>query len=106
LNTYIVLLRRMEGRTEQAKSPRAAANVLCRIAEATDVQILDVFSAAGIFDAAIVCRALSNAVLARFLDKLDGWHTDALLSTAHVRWETDSAAFLADRRNSDPQNPS
>jgi hypothetical protein len=89
----------MERRAEPTKSPRAEADVLLHRAEAAAVQVLDIFTAAGKFDAAIVCRATSNAVLAGFLNELDGWHTDALLATSHVRWETDSAVFLADRRN-------
>ena len=32
---------------------------------------------AGIFDVVLICRAANNLAIARFLDALDGWHTEA-----------------------------
>jgi hypothetical protein len=60
---------------------------LDEIAKTSDVQLLDVLAAAGAFDAVLVCRAQDNPTVARLLNRLDGWHTDALLAESHVRWE-------------------
>jgi uncharacterized protein with GYD domain len=84
MNTYVVLLRKMESRTGKAME----TTPLHQVPEIADVQILDVFAVAGIFDAVLICRAPTNKALARLLNALTGWHTDALLSTRHMRFET------------------
>jgi uncharacterized protein with GYD domain len=91
MNTYVVLLRKMESRTGKAME----TTPLHQVPEIADVQILDVFAVAGIFDAVLICRAPTNTALARFLDALVGWHTDALLATEHIRFETISASSSA-----------
>jgi hypothetical protein len=40
------------------------------------------------FKAALVCRAPDNRTVAPLLDALEGWHTDALLATAHISYES------------------
>lgn len=85
MNTYVVLLREIENRA--GKRPAEAAR-LPEIPEIADVQILDIFAVAGIFDAVLICRAPTNRAVAQLLDALIGWHTDALLSTGHMRFET------------------
>ncbi len=89
MNTYVVLLREIENRAE--KTPAEAAH-LPQIPEIADVQILDIFAVAGIFDAVLICRAPTNRTVARLLNALTGWHTDALLSTGHMRFETIAAS--------------
>jgi hypothetical protein len=84
MNTYVVLLREMGSRT---RNSREEATSLPQIPQIADVQILDIFTVAGIFDAALICRAPTNASLARLLNELEGWHTDALLATSHLRWQ-------------------
>jgi hypothetical protein len=40
-----------------------------------------------VFDAVLVCRAVKNSAIARFLDVLDGWHTEAVIATRDVPFE-------------------
>jgi uncharacterized protein with GYD domain len=89
MNTYVVLLREIENRT--GKTP-AEATHLPQIPEIADVQVLDIFAVAGMFDAVLICRAPTNSSVARLLNALAGWHTDALLATEHMRFETISAS--------------
>jgi uncharacterized protein with GYD domain len=88
VNVYVVLLRRMEGRTKPMEPVQLEPAVVGSIAQSSGVQLLDIIACAGIFDAALVCRAPDNRTVARLLDGLDGWHTDALLATAHIRYES------------------
>ena len=89
MNTYLVLLRRMSQRSTRTDRTRLDAGVISAIARNAEVQLLNVLVTAGVFDGAIICRALSNQAIARFLDGLEGWHTDALLATRHVIFELD-----------------
>ena len=91
MNTYFVLLRKMESLTGKA----VETIPLHQIPEIADVQILDVFAVAGIFDAVLICRTPSNRAVAQLLDALGGWHSDALLATKHIRIETISASRRA-----------
>lgn len=88
MNTYVVLLREIENRTGQ--TPTEGTH-LPQIPEIADVQILDIFAVAGIFDAVLICRAPTNRAVAKLLNALTGWHTDPLLSTGHMRFETIAA---------------
>jgi hypothetical protein len=88
MNTYIVLLRKMEGRTGEA----VEATPLHQMPEIEGIQILDVFAVAGIFEVVLTCRAPTNRTVAKLLNALAGWHTDALLATEHIRFETISAS--------------
>ena len=88
VNVYVVLLRRMERRSKPAEHVQLEPAVVGSIAPSSGVQLLDIIACAGIFDAALVCRAPDNRTVARLLDALDGWHTDALLATAHIRYES------------------
>lgn len=92
MNTYVVLLRRMLDRPDDAECTPLDAGVITGIASKADVQLLNLLVTAGIFDGAIVCRAPNNQAMARFLDALDGWHTDALIATSHVRFQAMSAS--------------
>jgi hypothetical protein len=83
MNTYVVLLREMESRTGK----EVKATPLHQIPEIADVQILDVFAVAGIFDAVLICRAPTNRTVAKLLNALTGWHTDALIATEHMWFE-------------------
>jgi len=78
----------MEGRTIPMEPVQLEPVVVGSIAQSSGVQLLDIITCAGIFDAALVCRAPDNRTVARLLDALDGWHTDALLATAHIRYES------------------
>ena len=88
MNVYVVLLRRMEGRAKPAEHIQLEPAMVGSIAQSSGVQLLDIITCVGIFDAALVCRAPDNQTVARLLDALDGWHTDALLATAHIRYES------------------
>jgi hypothetical protein len=35
----------------------------------------------------LICRDAKNLAIARFLDALDGWHTEALIATRDVRFD-------------------
>ena len=83
LNTYVVLLHKMQSRTGKV----VETTPLPQIPQNSDVQILDVFAVVGIFDAVLICRAPTNRSVAKLLNELDGWHTDALLATEHIRLE-------------------
>jgi hypothetical protein len=84
MNTYVILLRRMEG-TSRAVS--LARPVIREIAESNGILLLDVCMLTGIFDAAVTCRAPSTDAIRLLLDDLDGWHTETLLVTSHIRFQ-------------------
>jgi hypothetical protein len=90
VNVYVVLLRRMDGSAKRTASVPLEPNILTRLAQSTDVQLLDIVACVGIFDAVLLCRAEDNPTIARLLDSLEGWHTDAMLATSHMRYETAS----------------
>jgi len=56
-----------------------------------DIQILDVSAVVGMFDALLICHPPAGAALVRLLDRGNGWHTDAFLAKALVRWERERA---------------
>jgi uncharacterized protein with GYD domain len=87
MNTYVILLRRMDG---AARSVSLARPVISEIAESNGVLLLDVLTLAGIFDAAVTCRAPNNDAVRLLLEGLDGWHTEALLATGHIRFQEGS----------------
>jgi hypothetical protein len=90
VNVYVVMLRRMEGRGKRKGHVPLELGVVANLAESTRVQLLDVIACKGIFDAVLVCCAPDNPTIARLLDSLEGWHTDALLATSHMRYESAS----------------
>jgi len=77
----------MEGRTKPVEKFQLEPAVVGGIAQSSGVQLLDIIACAEIFDAVLLCRAPDNRTVARLLDALEGWHTDALLATAHIRYE-------------------
>jgi hypothetical protein len=86
MNTYVILLRRMEGRTKPTSLSRP---VLSEIAVGDGVQLLDVFlTVGGSFDAVVLCRAPAHEAIGHLLDDLAGWHTEMLLATGHIRFES------------------
>jgi hypothetical protein len=87
LNTYVILLRRMDVPTFDGATVIPKLTSLDELSKTLDVQILDLFAVAGAFDAVLVCRSPDNWTVARLLNRLDGWHTDTLLAESHVRWE-------------------
>jgi uncharacterized protein with GYD domain len=92
VNVYVILLRRMGRQTTPREPVRLEPNLVSSAAQSNGVQVLDIITCAGIFDAVLVCRAPDNPTVARLLDALEGWHTDALLATSHVRCESASDA--------------
>jgi uncharacterized protein with GYD domain len=92
VNVYVILLRRMGRQTTPTEPVRLEPNLVSSAAQSNGVQVLDIITCAGIFDAVLVCRAPDNPTVARLLDALEGWHTDALLATLHVRCESASDA--------------
>ena len=97
MNVYVVLLRRMGGPRRIEHLPLEPA-VVSGVAESRGVQLLDIIACAGIFDAVLLCRAPDNRTVAQLLDALEGWHTDALLATAHARYESASGGSYPVRR--------
>ena len=91
VNAYVILLRRMGRQTTPTEPVQLEPFLTDSAAKSSGIQILDIITCAGIFDAALVCRAPDNPTVARLLDALEGWHTDALLTTSHVRCESASA---------------
>lgn len=92
MNTYVVLLRRMLDRPDDAKFTPLDRGVIACIAKEADVQLLNLFATVGTFDGAILCRAPNNQAIARLLDGLDGWYTDALIATSHIRFQAFSVS--------------
>jgi len=88
MNTYVVLLRRMAYRTDHVEDTPLDARVIGEIAMGADVHLEKFLVTAGVFDAVIVCRAANNRAMGRLLDALHGWHTEALIATHDVRFET------------------
>lgn len=84
MNTYVVLMREMK---EKARLFQLDPVPLMRLAEENGIQVSELFTSIGIFQATLVCRAPSNEAIARMLDGLEGWHTDTLLATTHVTFE-------------------
>jgi len=87
VNGYVILLRRMERHAGQTLNAPIEPRDVIGLAESMDVQILDIISCIGIFDAALLCHAPDNRHIARLLDSLEDWHTDAMLATSHTRYE-------------------
>jgi hypothetical protein len=88
MNVYLVLLRRME-RSEKRREPVSLEpTFIASLAESKNVQLLDLIVCTGIVDAALLCRASDNSTIARLLDSLEGWHTDTLLASSHMRHES------------------
>ena len=84
MKTYVILLRRMEG---TGRPVSLAREVICEIAESDGILLLDVCTLAGVFDAVVTCRASSTDAIRLLLDDLDGWHTETLLATSHIRFQ-------------------
>jgi hypothetical protein len=88
VNVYLVLLRRME-RSEKHREPASLEpTIVASLAESKSVQLLDFIVCTGIVDAALLCRASDNSSIARLLDSFEGWHTDSLLASSHMRYES------------------
>jgi hypothetical protein len=88
VNVYLVLLRRME-RSEKRREPVSLEpTIIASLAESKSVLLLDLIVCTGIVDAALLCRASDNSSIARLLDSFEGWHTDSLLASSHMRYES------------------
>jgi hypothetical protein len=82
VRTYVVLLRQMNPQSIPFPlTPGAVRD----IAEPHRIQVLDVMTCRGGFDAVLLCRAPDIPSLGSLLNALDGWHTDVLLATSHTR---------------------
>jgi uncharacterized protein with GYD domain len=86
VNVYVVLLRRMEGNTRRTRRVSLEPAVVGDVAKSSGVELLDIVGCAGIFEAVLLCRAPDNRTVARLLDAFEGWYTDTLLATSHVRF--------------------
>jgi uncharacterized protein with GYD domain len=96
---YIILLRRINRSSDLSDERTLEPQAIRYLAKTTGIQVLDVFLSGGLFDAVLILRARSNSDIARLLDDLKGWHTEALLATSHARYELQSrtvAPSLAD----------
>jgi hypothetical protein len=88
VNVYLVLLRRMERSEKRRKPASLEPTIVASLAESKSVQLLDFIVCTGIVDAALLCRASDNSSIARLLDSFEGWHTDSLLASSHMRYES------------------
>lgn len=77
----------MTYRTAYVEDTPLDARVIAGIATESDVNVENLLVTAGIFDAVILCRAANNRAIGRFLDALEGWHTEALIATRDVRFK-------------------
>jgi hypothetical protein len=85
VNIYIVLLRRMERQFSRNGVASLEPVDIRSVADSVSVQLVDVFTTTGVFDAILVRRAEDNHILSYLLDRLEGWYTEALLATSHIR---------------------
>ena len=86
MNVYLILLRRMKKRSETSMEALSLEPTLVSsLAASKKVALLDIIVCGGIFDAALLCRAADNSTIARLLDSLEGWHTETLLASSHIR---------------------
>ena len=88
MHVYLVLLRRMERSEKRRESVSLEPTTIASLAESKGVQLLDFIVCTGIVDAALLCRASNNSTIARLLDSFEGWHTDTLLASSHMRYES------------------
>ena len=88
MNVYVILLRRTERHAKRTESVSLEPAAVASLAESKHVQLLDIIACNGIFEAVLVCRAPDNETLARLLNALEGWHTDALLASSYTRYES------------------
>jgi hypothetical protein len=82
----------MAYRTGLVEETPLDARIIAGIANDADVQIDNFLITTGIFDATLICRARTNQAMGRFLDALSGWHTEAMIATRDIRFETVSSA--------------
>ena len=57
------------------------------IAQDCGVELRTVLVTLGSFDGAIICRAAGNQEVARLLNLLDGWDTDALIASQDLEFK-------------------
>jgi hypothetical protein len=88
MNVYLLLLRRIERSAKRTEPVSLEPNIIASLAESRGVQLLDIVTCNGTVGAAFLCRASDNSDIARLLDSLDGWYTEAFLATSHVRYES------------------
>lgn len=88
MNVYAILLRPMKRGTQRSERVPLEPDAFRKIAQSSGVQLLDILVCQGMFEAALICRAHDSPALARLLDALEGWHTEALLAASHVRYES------------------
>jgi uncharacterized protein with GYD domain len=88
VNVYAILLSPMKRGTKRSECVPLEPDALQKIAQSSGVQLLDILVCKGMFEAALICRAPDSPTLARLLDALEGWHTDVLMATSHVRHES------------------
>ena len=86
INVYLILLRQSERSAKRTNSASLKPDIIASLAESKGVQVLDFITCMGTVEAAFLCRASDNSNIARLLDSLDGWYTEALLATSHVRY--------------------
>jgi hypothetical protein len=95
VNVYLILLRRMKRSEKRTEALSLEPAIIASLAESNKVQLLDIIACGGIFDAAMLCRASDNSTIARLLDSLEGWHTEALLADSHTRYSSASDAAVS-----------
>ena len=88
MNVYLILLRRMDSSEKRRDPVSLEPTVIASLAESKRVQLLDIIVCTGIVDAALLCRAAENSTIAHLLESLEGWHTDTLLASSHMRYES------------------
>jgi uncharacterized protein with GYD domain len=97
VNTYVILLQRMERLSNRAKVLPLESDAIGRVAEPVGVHIFDIVVTLGEFDAVLVLAAPDNAAVAKFVDGLEGWRTVALLATSHSRYKLSNTSHRESR---------
>jgi uncharacterized protein with GYD domain len=88
MNVYAILSRPVKRGTKRSERVPLEPDALREIAQSSGVQLLDILACKGTFESVLICRAPDSPTLACLLDALEGWHTEALLVTSHVRYES------------------
>ena len=94
MNVYIILLRRRKRSEKRIEALSLEPTLIASLAASKRVQLLDLIVCAGIFDAALLCRAPDNSTIAGLLYSLEGWHTEALLASSHARYQSAPGAAV------------
>jgi len=86
VKTYLILLQRREVSRAMRRVPIDTAE-FADIAQDCGVELRTVLVTLGSFDGAIICRAAGNQEVARLLNLLDGWDTDALIASQDLEFK-------------------